>query len=218
MYMPITNDSENVGFRRWGMFKKREVETFVQDPVKEEKKEKEVLENSSLAGVRTNTKNAIVKGSKLTGDILITYDLELDGEVEGNITSEQKSNVVIKGTCNGNIRTKEGSVNIEGKMSKGDIFAGGDIRITGSFTGGKADAKGTIYVNGEFSGRLEGKDIEIGPATKGKGELFYKDNISIAKGARIEVNISRLKADGVNKSSAPENKVVNIERPAREEP
>jgi cytoskeletal protein CcmA (bactofilin family) len=147
----------------------------------------------------------------LSGDIIISYDLELDGEVEGNISSEHKSNIIIKGTCSGNISTREGNVDIEGKMRKGDIIAGGNIKITGSFNGGRVESKGTIYVNGEFSGRLEGKDIEIGPAAKGKGELFYKDNISIAKGAGVEVNINRYKEKKLDIQKAPESKVVAME-------
>ncbi len=193
------------------MFKRRESNALVQEPYMEEPK-MEALEKPSLEIVNRQKANAIVKGSKLTGDIIINYDLELDGEVEGNITSEQKSNIIIKGSCSGNISTREGNVDIEGKMRKGDIFAGGNIKITGSFNGGRVESIGTIYVNGEFSGRLEGKDIEIGPAATGKGELLYKDTISIAKGARIEVNINRSKEDKSEIKKTPEAKVVAIER------
>ena len=197
------------------MFKRRESNALVQEPDMEEPK-MEALKKPALEMVNKTKANSIVKGSKLTGDIIISYDLELDGEVEGNITSEQKSNIIIKGTCSGNISTREGNVDIEGKMHKGDIFAGGNIIITGSFNGGSVKSKGTIYVNGEFSGSLEGKDIEIGPAAKGKGELLYKDNISIAKGARVEVNINRCKEEITEIKKAPEAKVVPIERPVQE--
>ena len=131
--------------------------------------------------------------------------------MEGNISSEHKSNIIIKGTCSGNISTREGNVDIEGKMRKGDITAGGNIKITGSFNGGRVESKGTIYVNGEFSGRLEGKDIEIGPDAKGKGELFYKENISIAKGAGVEVNIKRYNEEKAQMKKSPESKVVAME-------
>jgi cytoskeletal protein CcmA (bactofilin family) len=158
-------------------------------------------------------KNTLVKGSKLTGDIIITYDLELYGDVEGNITSEQKSNIVIKGNCKGNIMTEEGSVDIEGQKSKGDIIAGGDIRITGKFSGGKAEAKGTIYVNGEFSGTMEGKEIEIGPGARGKGELLYREAISIARGAKVDVTINRINEGLKDTGKTTDAKVVNMERP-----
>ncbi len=197
------------------MFKRHESHTLRKEP-DIEGPAMDALEKPSLEIVSKPKANAIVKGSKLTGDIIISYDLELDGEVEGNITSEQKSNIIIKGTCSGNISTSEGNVDIEGKMRKGDIYAGGDIKIAGSFNGGRVESKGTIYVNGEFSGRLEGKDIEIGPAAKGKGELFYKDNISIAKGARVEVNINRHKEEKTGNKKTSEPKVVALDRTVQE--
>lgn len=135
--------------------------------------------------------NSILKGSKLTGDILISYDLALDGDVEGNITSEQKSNVVIKGNCKGSIRVKEGNVSIEGEMSHGDIIAGGNVSITGTFNGGKIEAQGKIFLDGTCNGTLTGKDIEIGHNAKGTGELLYRDTISIAKGAIVEIQIRK---------------------------
>jgi len=159
-------------------------------------------------------KNTLVKGSKLTGDIIITYDLELYGDVEGNITSEQKSNISIKGTCKGNISTKEGSVTIDGEKSKGDIIAGGDIRITGKFSGGKAEAQGKIYVDGEFSGTMQGKEIEIGPGARGKGELFYRETISIARGAKVDVTIKQIIEGQKESGKTSDAKVVTLERPA----
>lgn len=158
-------------------------------------------------------KNTLVKGSKLTGDIIITYDLELYGDVEGNITSEQKSNIVIKGNCKGNITTKGGSVNIEGQKSKGDIIAGGDIRITGKFSGGKAEAQGKIHVDGEFSGTMQGKEIEIGPGARGKGELLYRETISIARGAKVDVTVNRIHEGQKDTAKNIDAKVVNLERP-----
>jgi len=164
------------------MFKKREtnIKNF---EIKKEKMETPEIKNyeQNIAEPIKKEKTVIVKGSKLKGDINITYDLELSGEVEGNITSEEKSNIIIKGNCKGNIKTKSGNVNIEGQMSSGDVFAGGDIIITGKFNGGKLEAKGKIYVDGEFSGKLESNEIEIGPDARGKGEIFYKEYISIAK-------------------------------------
>lgn len=171
-----------------------------------------------VAGQKTEEKktNTIVKGSKLTGNILITYDLQLDGDVEGNITSEQNSHIIMKGHCNGNIITKGGNVDIEGQMGSGDITAGGNVKITGKFSGGKVTAKGRIYVDGEFNGRLEGKEVEIGPRAQGKGEILYEEAISIAKGAKIEVHISRAQAGQNAVQRHPDAKVVNLERPVQE--
>jgi cytoskeletal protein CcmA (bactofilin family) len=150
----------------------------------------------------------------LTGDILISCDLELSGEVEGNITSEQDSNIIIKGICKGNIKTKEGDVIIEGELKNGDIIAGGDVKIIGKFNGRKIRAKGKIYIDGEFNGELEGGEIELGSNARGKGGLFYKEYLSISRGAKIEGQISQIQEQirVIKKSS--DAKVVNIEFPA----
>ena len=166
---------------------------------------------------KSNNVNTILKGSKLIGDINVTCDMKLSGDVEGNITSEQNSNISIQGTCKGNIVTKEGSVDIEGELSGGNITSGGNIRLIGKFNGGEATAKGRIYVNGEFNGRLEGNEIELGPNACGKGELLYREYISIAKGAKIEARISRVHQELQVVKNAPEKKVVDI-KPAAVKP
>ena len=152
---------------------------------------KDVSAQPSGVAARSSSVNKILKGSKLIGDINVTCDLELSGDVEGNITSMQDSNILIKGLCKGNIETKKGSVDIEGELRGGNITAGQDVKITGKFNGGEVKAVGKIFVDGEFSGKLEGNDIEIGKNSRGKGEIFYKEYISISRGARVDVQISQ---------------------------
>lgn len=190
------------------MFKKREQNL---EDVKMNDYEKDYVKEVSKQKV-----NTILKGSKLTGDINVSYDLELSGEVEGNITSEQNSNIVIKGICKGNIKTREGNVNIEGELANGDIIAGGDVKITGKFNGGKVEAKEKIYINGEFHGKLEGNEIEVGPNAKGKGELCYGEYISISRGAKVEVHISQIQGELKAKKKSTDMKVVNLELPTKE--
>ena len=165
---------------------------------------------------KTQKINTILKGSKLTGDININYDLELSGEVEGNISSEENSNIVIKGVCKGNITTKEGNVEIEGELLKGDISAGGDVKITGKFNGGMVKAKGRITAHGEFTGKFESNEIEIGPNARGKGELLYKEYISIAKGAQIEAKISQIHEEQGEVKKSSDAKVISLERHIKE--
>jgi cytoskeletal protein CcmA (bactofilin family) len=166
----------------------------------------------------TNDINTILKGSKLTGDINVTCDLNLSGDVEGNITSEQKSNIVIQGTCKGNIVTRDGSVEIKGEQKGGNITAGRNVTILGKFSGGEATAAGKIYVNGEFTGKLEGDEIEIGPNAVGKGELFYREYISISKGAKIEAQINRVQKELKVVKSAPAQNVVEMKPQEKEIP
>ena len=139
--------------------------------------------------------NAINKGSKLTGNLIITQDLEITGDVEGDISSEEDSNIFIKGACKGNIKTRGGSVEIEGDMSGGDIVAGGYVKVTGKFHGGKIQAREKIHINGEFSGTLESNEIEVGADAQGKGEIFYKEHLSIQKGAKVEGRITRMESE-----------------------
>ncbi len=154
---------------------------------------KDVSLRPSVTAVKSSSVNKILKGSKLTGDINVTCDLELSGDVEGNITSLKNSNILIKGFCKGNIDTKEGNVDIEGELSGGNITAGKDVKISGKFNGGEVKAGGKIFIDGEFNGKLEGNDIEIGANSRGKGEIFYKEFISISRGAKVDVQISQTK-------------------------
>ncbi|KPJ97868.1 MAG: hypothetical protein AMJ60_10045, partial [Desulfobacterales bacterium SG8_35] len=57
------------------------------EPEKKEVKEempKEVPVRPPATAVRSSNVNKILKGSKLIGDINVTCDLELNGDVEGN--------------------------------------------------------------------------------------------------------------------------------------
>jgi cytoskeletal protein CcmA (bactofilin family) len=157
--------------------------------------------------------NTILKGSKLIGDINVTCDLELSGEIEGNITSELNSNIVIKGCCKGNIYTREGNVVIDGELNSGDIIAGNNVKISGKFNGGEVKAKGKIYINGEFQGRLEANEIEVGPGASGNGELLYRECISIAKGAKIEGQISKVQEELKLVKAPPESNIADINPP-----
>ncbi len=161
-------------------------------------------EGESLKSENKCKNTPMVKSSKLIGDITINYDLEIVGAVNGNITSEEKSNIIIKGTCKGSIKTKGGNVNLEGQMQSGDIIAGGDIQINGKFDGSRVTAKKKLYINGEFNGVLEGTDIEIGPSACGKGDLIYLESLSIAKGAKIDVNIHHIQQNACV-SAIPQN-------------
>lgn len=157
--------------------------------------------------------NTILKGSKLIGDIKILNDLELSGDVEGNISSDRKSNIVIKGTCKGNITTKEGSVEIEGTIMNGDIVAGGYVKVTGKFNGGRIEAGEKIVIDGEFAGVLQSNEIEVGPSSRGKGELLYTEHIAIHRGALVEAKIRKIGDEGRGVKRSAEKKVIDLEVP-----
>ena len=186
------------------MFNKRESSS--EDPGLNEDRISEVKKHTGKAS------NTILKGNKLMGDINITCDLELSGDIKGNIISKTDSDIIIKGSCSGDIETKGGRVDIEGSMLQGNINAGSDVRITGKFNGGEIVSEGNIYINGEFTGKLEGKEIEIGPHAKGNGDLLYRENLSIARGAIIEGKICQVQQELVLLKSPPTQN--NIEKEA----
>jgi cytoskeletal protein CcmA (bactofilin family) len=157
--------------------------------------------------------NAICKGNKVTGNLLVSQDLQMNGDIEGNITAENNANIFVKGSCKGNIDAKGGSVEIEGEMSGGNISAGGSVNITGKFLGGRIQAKDKIHINGEFTGSLESNEVELGAAARGKGEILYKETLCIQKGARIEGKVTRAEPE---RMAGPERKAEQPER--KEEP
>ena len=175
----------------------------------EEMIEVKVAEKNTLAStVKTAEQglNAICKGSKITGNIVVSQDLQMNGDIEGNITAENNASIFIKGTCKGNIEAKGGSVEIEGEMSGGNISAGGYVKVTGKFLGGKIQAKDRIHINGEFTGSLESNVVELGDAARGKGEILYKETLSVQQGAKVEGKVTRAGASMPGPERKPERK------------
>lgn len=170
--------------------------------------EKNILE--SAIKTAEQGMNAICKGSRITGNMVVSQDLQINGDIEGNITAENNASIFIKGTCKGNIKTKGGSVEIEGEMSGGDISAGGYVKVTGRFLGGKIQAKEKIHINGEFTGSLESSEVEIGMAARGKGEIVYKQTLCIHKGANVEGKVTRVEGDRI---PSPDRKTEQKEEP-----
>jgi cytoskeletal protein CcmA (bactofilin family) len=160
--------------------------------------------------------NNILKGSKVTGDINVTCDLVLSGDVVGNITARDNSSIVIKGSCKGNIESGRGDVEVRGELRSGNITTGGNVSISGKFTGGEVKAGGKIFVNCEFTGRLEGTEIEIGANAHVKGELFYREYISVSRGAKVEVHLCRMQEESKKENKTPEKKVQDIKPPVKE--
>jgi cytoskeletal protein CcmA (bactofilin family) len=200
---------------------KKEIKTTGSGNKEHEKNEltedvpKDVPVRPSGTAVRSSSVNKILKGSKLIGDINVTCDLEMSGDVEGNITSMQESNILIKGVCKGNIETKGGSVDIEGELRGGNITAGKDVKISGKFNGGEVKAVGKIFIDGEFNGKLEGNDVEIGPNSSGKGEIVYKEYISISRGAKVDVQISQTQ-EGLKVVKTPPKTEAADTRPVKQ--
>ena len=201
--------------KKWGAEKENaKTDNSEKDALKDGSKNKAPM--TAAENINKRKVNTILKGSKVTGDINVECDLVLSGDVEGNITAQEDSDIVIKGSCKGNIETKRGNVDIRGELQSGNITTGGNVSISGKFTGGEVKAKGKIYVNCEFNGKLEGNEIEIGANARVKGELYYKEFISISRGAKVEVHLCRLQEECKVNTTSPEKKVVDMKPPVKE--
>ncbi len=164
----------------------------------EEMIEVKVAEKNAVASavlIDEQGMNTIFKGSKVIGNMVISQDLQMNGDLEGNITADNNASIFIKGAYKGNIDAKGGSVEIEGVMSGGNISAGGYVKVTGKFLGGKIQAKDKIHINGEFTGSLESNEVELGAAARGRGEILYKETLCIQKGAKMEGKVTRTGAE-----------------------
>ncbi len=199
---------------KWTKDKDVNNDSFKKDPPKE------IIEHTGNMNTDEYTNerkvNDILKGSKVTGDISVSCDLVLSGDVKGNITALEDSNIVIKGSCKGNIETRRGDVDIRGELKSGNITTEGNVSISGKFTGGGVKAGGKIYVNSEFTGRLEGNEIEIGAHAHIRGELFYKEFINISSGAKVEVQLCRIEKERKGENKTPEKKVLDMKPPVKE--
>jgi len=200
--------------KKWGAEKNNaNTDSIEKDQQKDINKTTENMTSDKTTGERKV--NNILKGSKVTGDINVTCDLVLSGDVEGNITAKDNSSIVIKGSCKGNIKSERGDVDIRGELKSGNITTDGNVSISGKFTGGEVTAKGKIFVNCEFTGRLEGNEVEIGPKAHVKGELFYKEYISVSRGAKVEVHLCRIQEESKVENKTPEKKVLDMKAPVQ---
>ena len=169
--------------------------------------ERNLLLEESQAGDRDkdlshHRTNILVKGSDICGDIQVSGDLLLSGDILGDISSDTKSNVTVQGTCKGNIKTG-GNVTVFGSVEQGDITSSGAVTINGSFRGGGARANEKITVKGTFSGMLQSKEILLGANAEGMAEIIYEENISVEKGAKIQGRISMGKMSAEAKRTIP---------------
>lgn len=160
----------------------------------------------ALAPAPLKKPNFLVQGSRLIGNVTVSSDLEISGEVQGNITAKENASICVKGTCKGSIETQQGDVILEGDLSAGNIKSGGDVTILGCFRGETVHAAGKASINGEFSGVLYATDVEVGPQAKIRGEVHYVESFSVEKGAAIGCQLIHL-----NENEKEEEKDQEVE-------
>ncbi len=201
--------------KKWGADRGKVITgTSEKDGLTDDSKHVETVQLSETTDSRSV--NSILKGSTVKGDIQVTCDLELSGDIEGNITAQQDANIVIKGTCKGNIDTAGGNVDIRGEVRCGNITTGGNVSIFGMFRGGEVKSRGKIFVNSEFTGKLEGNEIDVGPNARVKGELLYREHISISRGAHVEANLCQIPEHVKKADKSSVEKVADMKHTVKE--
>ena len=85
-----------------------------------------------------------------------------------------------------------------------------NVTISGKFYGGEIKANGKVCIDGEFKGKSEGGEIEIGAGAQCSGELFYKEHISIARGATVEGQVCQIGKEIKEAKKLTDAKVVDI--------
>ena len=192
------------------MFQKREVKPMSGEVIDQQPQRQDYIDTVNMNDTKRRPTNTVLRGSKITGDIKVSCDMDVSGEIQGNITSEGEANIHIQGTCNGSVETKKGNIIISGQLNNGNIVSGGNVTITGTFKGGEVCAQEKLYVDGTFEGKIVANEVEVGPQTQGKGEIVYGEFISIARGARIEAKVTQGKKASDADKRLSSGKIVSM--------
>jgi cytoskeletal protein CcmA (bactofilin family) len=99
----------------------------------------------------SNNINLIGQGTEITGDIICSGDLRIDGVLTGNITSKGKIVVGETGKIKGEIVCKNSDISgiLEGKISVIDLLA---LKATAKINGDITTSKLAIEPGSRFTG------------------------------------------------------------------
>ncbi len=99
----------------------------------------------------SNNINLIGQGTEITGDILCSGDLRIDGILSGNITSKGKVVVGETGRIKGEINCKNSDISgiIEGKITVAELLS---LKATAKMIGDITTSKLAIEPGSKFTG------------------------------------------------------------------
>ncbi len=99
----------------------------------------------------SNNINLIGQGTEITGDILCSGDLRIDGILSGNITSKGKVVVGETGKIKGEINCKNSDISgiIEGKITVAELLS---LKATAKMIGDITTSKLAIEPGSKFTG------------------------------------------------------------------
>ncbi len=128
----------------------------------------------------------IGKGARIVGTLEVAGDLEIQGEVQGDITCQNK--ITVTGVVDGNITTCD--VDLDNAIVTGDINCTGDLHLSTSATvAGNCEAMNVVC-----GGRIKGDVNAAESATFEEkaalvGNLTARD-IEIQKGAVLQGSVN----------------------------
>jgi len=109
--------------------------------------------------------NVISSGTMITGDVVCTGDLRIDGNIKGNVRSKAKVIVGQSGIIDGDINCK--SIEIEGNVKANvtvtDLMS---LKSTANLVGNICAGKLAIEPGANFAGncRMQGMKSDVHPA------------------------------------------------------
>ena len=110
--------------------------------------------------------NVISAGTMITGDVVCSGDLRIDGNIKGNVKSRAKVIIGQSGIIDGDINCK--SIEIEGNVKANvtvtDLMA---LKSTANLVGNICAGKLAIEPGANFAGncKMQGMKAEVHPAT-----------------------------------------------------
>lgn len=123
--------------------------------------------NSKSSSLSTDSNTTIITaGAKITGEVELSCNLYIDGELEGSIHSTKEVNVGKNGYVKGNIAAEKLILqgHIEGSMDATRV----EIKATGHMSGEITSNELVIESKGTFEGSSIVKDMQTPPAVTNK--------------------------------------------------
>jgi cytoskeletal protein CcmA (bactofilin family) len=109
--------------------------------------EKKVKPNQTVSSVI----NVLGEGTTIDGNLISNGDLRIDGNINGNVTTQGKCVLGSSGTITGNVQAKSCDISgkIKGNIKVSDLLL---IKPTGVTNGDINTSKMVVEIGGQFNG------------------------------------------------------------------
>ena len=128
----------------------------------------------------------IGKGARIVGTLEVAGDLEVQGEIQGDITCQNK--IIVTGVVDGNITTCD--VDLDNAIVTGDINCTGDLHLSTSATVAGNCAAMNVVCGGRIKGDVNAQESATFEEKAALvGNLTARD-IEIQKGAVLQGSVN----------------------------